>query len=511
MAPTELKELKVQLQELLDKKFIRPSTSPWGAPVLFVKKKDGSLRLCIDYRELNKLQGAQVFSKIDLRLGYHQLKVKPEDIDKIAFRTRYGHYEFLVMPFGVTNAPAAFMDFVNRIFKPYLDDFIVVFIDDILIYSKSVKEHEHHLRLVLQTLREQKLYVKLSKCEFLLDHVMFLGHVVCKDGISVDPQKIEAVVNWPRPTNVTEVRSFLGLAGYYRRFVKDFSKIALPLTQLTQKGISFDWTDQRESAFQELKTRLVTASVLTLPSGTDGYTVFSDASHKGLGCVLMQKVRVIGYASRQLRPHEKNYPTHDLELAAVVFALKIWHHYLYGVTCEVYTDHKSLKYFFTQKELNMRQRRWLKLIKDYDLQILYHPGKANTVADALSRKSIGNLDCLLTGQKELLCDLENSKIEIVLREQCGTITAISVQPALIEEIKEKQQLDDFLKRIIEEKETKPRPGFKFENNVLKFQERLCVPNDSELKRRVLQEGHNSKFSIHLGNTKMYQDLKLNFW
>ena len=163
--------------------------------------------------------------------------------------SRYGHYEFLAMPFGVTNAPAAFMDLMNRIFKPYLDNFIVVFIDDILIYSKSIEEHEQHLRLALQTLREQKLYAKLSKCEFWLDHVMFLGHVVSKDGISVDPQKVEAVVNWPRPTNVTEVRSFLGLAGYYRRFVRDFSKIALPLTQLTQKGISFDWTDQRESAF----------------------------------------------------------------------------------------------------------------------------------------------------------------------------------------------------------------------------------------------------------------------
>lgn len=267
MAPTELKKLKVQLQELLDKKFIRPSTSPWGAPVLFMKKIDGLLRLCIDYRELNKvtvkkiyplpriddlfdqLQGAQVFSKIDLRSGYHQLKVKPGDIEKTAFRTRYGHYEFLVMPFRVTNAPTAFMDLMNRIFKPFLDEFVVVFIDDILIYSKNREEHERHLRIALQALREQKLYAKLTKCEFWLDNVMFLGHVVNKDGISVDPQKIEAIVNWPRPTNVTEVCSFLGLAGYYRRFVKDFFKIALPLTQLTQKGVPFDWTDQRESAF----------------------------------------------------------------------------------------------------------------------------------------------------------------------------------------------------------------------------------------------------------------------
>lgn len=346
MSPAEMKELKVQLQDLLDKGFIRPSVSPWGAPVLFVKKKDGTLRLCIDYRELNKvtiknkyplpriddlfdqLQGAQVFSKIDLRSGYHQLKVKADDVEKTAFRTRYGHYEFLVMPFGVTNAPAAFMDLMNRVFKPYLDEFVVVFIDDILIYSKSAEAHEDHLRLILQTLREKKLYAKLKKCEFWLQEVAFLGHVVTKEGVSVDPHKVEAIVNWPTPTNVTEVRSFMGLSRYYRRFVQNFSKIAVSLTQLTRKGVAFEWSEERESSFQELKTRLTTAPVLALPSGTEGFVIYSDASHKGLGCVLMQNGRVIAYASRQLKPHEKNYPTHDLELAAVVFSLKIWRHYL---------------------------------------------------------------------------------------------------------------------------------------------------------------------------------------
>jgi hypothetical protein len=253
MAPAELKELKGQLEELLDKGFIRPSASPWGAPVLFVKKKDGSMRLCIDYRELNRvtiknkyplpriddlfdqLQGAQVFSKIDLRLGYHQLKIKSEDIPKTAFRTRYGHYEFLVMPFGLTNAPAVFMDLMNRVFHEYLDRFVIVFIDDILVYSKSLEEHEDHLRIVLQILRDKKLYAKLKKCEFWLNQVVFLGHVVSKDGITVDPSKIEAVVSWDRPTNVSEVRSFLGLAGYYRRFVEGFSRIAAPLTHLNSE------------------------------------------------------------------------------------------------------------------------------------------------------------------------------------------------------------------------------------------------------------------------------------
>ena len=256
MAPTELKELKTQLQELLDKGFIRPSVSPWGAAILFVKKKDGTLRMCIDYRKINKvtvknkyplpriedlfdqLRGASVFSKIDLRSGYYQLRVKEDDVPKTTFRTRYGHYEFLVMPFGLTNASAAFMDLMNRVFRPYLDQFVVVFIDDILVYSKDAQEHEHHLRIVLQTLRENQLFAKLSKCDFWLKEVSFLGHIVSAEGIIVDPVKIEAIVNWKPPRNVTEVRSFLGLVGYYRRFVQGFSVIASSLTRLLRKGVN---------------------------------------------------------------------------------------------------------------------------------------------------------------------------------------------------------------------------------------------------------------------------------
>ncbi|KAL0554254.1 hypothetical protein IC582_008171 [Cucumis melo] len=359
MAPAELKELKVQLQELLDKGFIRPSVSPWGAPVLFVKKKDGSMRLCIDYRELNKvtvknryplpriddlfdqLQGATVFSKIDLRSGYHQLRIKDEDVPKTAFRSRYGHYEFIVMSFGLTNAPAVFMDLMNRVFREFLDTFVIVFIDDILIYSKTEAEHEEHLRMVLQTLRDNKLYAKFSKCEFWLKQVSFLGHVVSKAGVSVDPAKIEAVTGWTRPSTVSEVRSFLGLADYYRRFVENFSRIATPLTQLTRKGTPFVWSKACEDSFQNLKQKLVTAPVLTVPDGSGSFVIYSDASKKGLGCVLMQQGKVVAYASRQLKRHEQNYPTHDLELAAVVFALKIWRHYLYGEKIQIFTDHKS--------------------------------------------------------------------------------------------------------------------------------------------------------------------------
>ncbi|GJW02033.1 putative reverse transcriptase domain-containing protein [Tanacetum coccineum] len=404
LAPSELQELSTQLQELSDKGFIRPSSSPWGAPVLFVKKKDGSFRMCIDYRELNKLtvknryplpriddlfdqlQGSRVYSKIDLRSGYHQLRVREEDIPKTAFRTRYGHYEFQVMSFGLTNAPAVFMDLMNRVCKPYLDKFMIIFIDDILIYSKSKEEHAEHLKLILELLKKEELYAKFSKCDFWLSRVQFLGHVIDSEGIHVDPAKIESIKDWASPKTPTEIRQFLGLAGYYRRFIEGFSKIAKPMTKLTQKNVKFDWSEKAEAAFQLLKQKLCSASILALPEGSENFVVYCDASRKGLGAVLMQREKVIAYASRQLKIHEKNYTTHDLELGAVVFALKIWRHYLYGTKCVVFTDHKSLQHILDQKELNMRQRRWLELLSDYDCEIRYHPGKANVVADALSQK-----------------------------------------------------------------------------------------------------------------------------
>ncbi|KAL0550368.1 hypothetical protein IC582_014876 [Cucumis melo] len=529
MAPAELKELKVQLQELLDKGFIRPSVSPWGAPVLFVKKKDGSMRLCIDYRELNKvtvknryplpriedlfdqLQGATVFSKIDLRSGYHQLRIRDGDIPKTAFRSRYGHYEFIVMSFGLTNAPAVFMDLMNRVFKDFLDQFVIVFIDDILIYSKTEAEHEEHLHQVLETLRAHKLYAKFSKCEFWLKKVTFLGHVVSSEGVSVDPAKVEAVTNWPRPSTVSEIRSFLGLAGYYRRFVEDFSRIASPLTQLTRKGTPFVWSPACESSFQELKQKLVTAPVLTVPDGSGSFVIYSDASKKGLGCVLMQQGKVVAYASRQLKNHEQNYPTHDLELAAVVFALKIWRHYLYGEKIQIYTDHKSLKYFFTQKELNMRQRRWLELVKDYDCEILYHPGKANVVADALSRK-VAHSAALITKQTPLLRDLERAEIAVSVGEVAAQLAQLTVQPTLRQKIIAAQLSDPYLAEKRRMVETELGEEFSISSDDgLMFEGRLCVPEDSAVKTELLTEAHSSPFTMHPGSTKMYQDLRSVYW
>nr|GEY11291.1 putative reverse transcriptase domain-containing protein [Tanacetum cinerariifolium] len=335
-----------QLQELSDKGFIRPSSSPWGAAVLFIKKRDGSFRMCIDYRELNKrtvknrypltriddlfdqIQGSSIYSKIDLRLGYHQLRVREQDIPKTAFRTQYGHYEFQVRTFRLTNAPMVFMDLMNRVYKPYLDKFVIVFIDDILIYSKDKKEHKEHLKEIIKFLKKEKL------------------------GIHVDPAKIESIKDWASPKTPTEIRQFLGLTGYYRRFIEGFSKIAKSMMKLTQKGIKFDWGKKEENAFQLINQKLC-------------------------------KRKVIAYASRQLKVHEKNYTTHDLELGLVVFGLKIWRHYLYGTKCTVFTDHKSIQHILGQKELNIRQRRWLELLRDYDCDIRYHPGRANVVANAL--------------------------------------------------------------------------------------------------------------------------------
>ena len=258
------------------------------------------------------------------------------------------------MPFGLTNAPAVFMDLMNRVCRPYLDRFVIVFIDDILVYSRTKEDHNRHLKLVLELLKEQKLYAKFTKCEFWIREVHFLGHVIGERGIHVDPAKIEAIKKWEAPKTPTEIRQFLGLPGYYRRFIENFSRIAQPLTSLTQKDRKFLWEEKHEEAFQILKNKLCNAPILALPEGSENFVVYCDASHQGFGCVLMQKDKVIAYASRQLKPHEKNYTTHDLELGAIVFALKIWRHHLYGTKCTIYTDQKSLQHILDQKILNMR-------------------------------------------------------------------------------------------------------------------------------------------------------------
>nr|GEW77143.1 putative reverse transcriptase domain-containing protein [Tanacetum cinerariifolium] len=330
--------------------------------------------------ELEELE----LNKLTVKNHYPLLRI--DDLFDQLQGTGYGHLEFTVMPFGLTNASAVYMDLMNRVCIPYLDKFVIVFIDDILIYSKTREEHVDHLRLVLELLSKEKMYAKFFKCKFWLRDVQFIGHVINGNGIHVDPSKIEAVNNWKVLRTPTEVCSFLGLAGYYRRFIKNFSKIANSLTSLTQKCKTFDWGEEQELAFQTLKDKLCNAPVLALPDGPKDFVVYCDASGLGLGCVLMQRGKMIAYASWQLKVYEKNYLTHDLERGSVVFAHKIWRHYMYGTKSVIYTDHKSLQHIFSQKELNMRQRRWIELFCDYDCEIRYHLGKANVVADALSRK-----------------------------------------------------------------------------------------------------------------------------
>ncbi|WVZ93324.1 hypothetical protein U9M48_039312 [Paspalum notatum var. saurae] len=507
MAPDELKELKIQLQQQLDKGFIRPSSSPWGCPALFVEKKDqGGKRLCVDYRPLNAVTIKNKYPIPHIDILFDQLagakvwllsdKIREEDIPKTAFSTRYGLYEYLVMSFGLTNAPAFFMYMMNSVFMNELDKFVVVFIDDILIYSKNEKEHEEHLRIVLTRLREQKLYAKFSKCAFWLKEVGFLGHVLSEKGVAVDPSK---------PETVTGIRSFLGLAGYYCRFIKDFYKIAKPMTSLTKKNAKFIWSLKCEEGFQELKKLLTTAPVLAQPNVTKPFDMYCDASGQGLGCVLMQEGRVITYASRQLRKHEANYLTHDLELAAVVHALKIWRHYLLGNTCHIYTDHKSLKYIFTQPELNMRQRRWLELIKDYDLEIHYHPGKANMVADALSRRAHCNvIEARPTAR--VIC-WEMDEIEMPT-EQLVKLYSLIIEPTIKDLVIVAQKQDPGMAHIREGIDEEKKACFTLDDQgVLWFKNRLVVPKDMELRKKILDEAHTSVLTMHPGSNKMYQDLK----
>ncbi|GJX73867.1 putative reverse transcriptase domain-containing protein [Tanacetum coccineum] len=399
-----MKELSEQLQELSDKGFIRPSSSPWGATVLFVKKMVGH-------------SGCARYRGIDLRLSYHQLRVQEQDIPKTVFQTRYGHYEFQVMPFRLTNAPA------------------------------DKKEHEEHLKAILELLKKEKLYAKFSKC----------------------------------------------LAGYYRRFIEGFLKIAKSMMKLTQKGIKFDWGEKEENAFQLIKQKLCSTPILALPEGSKDFVVYCDASHEGLGDVLMQREKVIAYASQQLKVYEKNYTTHDLELGAVVFALKIWRHYLYGTKCTVFTNHKSLQHILDQKELNMRQRRWLELLSDYDCDIRYHPGKENVVADALNRKerikplrvralvmTIG----LNLPRRILEAQIEAQKPKNLVKEDVGGMI-----------------IKDIPKERLE-----PRA-----DGTLCLHARSWLPCYGDLRSVIMHESHKSKYSIHPGSEKMYQDMKKLYW
>ncbi|KAK1629624.1 hypothetical protein QYE76_003939 [Lolium multiflorum] len=486
--PEETKEIQKQVQALLDKGYIRISLSPCAVPVILVPKKDGTWRMCVDCRAINnitiryrhpiprledmldELSGAAVFSKIDLRSGYHQIRMKEGDEWKTAFKTKFGLYEWLVMPFGLTNAPSTFMRLMNHVLRDFIGKFVVVYFDDILIYSRNESDHTIHIRHVLQVLRDNQLYGNLEKCTFCKDKVIFLGYVVSKHGVEVDVSKIEAIQNWPTPMNVSQVRSFHGLAGFYRRFVPNFSTIAAPLNDLTKKGVVFEWGAAQDHAFDELKRLLTSAPLLALPDFNKQFEIECDASGIGIGGVLMQEGRPIAYFSEKLSGAKLNYPIYDKELYALIRVLEVWQHYLWPKEFIIHSDHEALKYLKAQSTLHKRLAKWVEFIESFPYIIKHKKGKDNIVADALSRKNmlLTQLDVKIPGL-EILCDLYATDHDF----------AEPYRLCALGKAWEKYHIHD---------------GFLFRAN------KLCVP-ESSVRLLLLQESHAGGLMGHFGREK----------
>ncbi|GBG63083.1 hypothetical protein CBR_g36568 [Chara braunii] len=409
MSPRQLEELRKQLDELLEKGWIRPSSSPFGAPVLFVPKKEGELRMCIDYRGLNaitvknaeplpriddlldRVQGCKYFSKIDLKSGYHQIEVHPDDQYKTAFRTRYGHYEFIVMPFGLTNAPATFQRCMNDLFRPWLDKFVVVYLDDILVFSETLQEHQGHLRQVLEKLREANFKINAKECEWAKTQVLYLGHVLDGDGIKLEDSKIAAIRDWSTPRTLTELRSFVGLTNYYRKFVRNFSTFVAPLRRLLKKEAIWQWDKDCTSALKKLKRALIEYPVLKVADPSLPFVVTTDASQYGIGAVLQQDdsngYRPVEFMSARMPCEKVATSTYERELYALRQALDHWKHYLLGRHFKVYSDHETVRWLKTQAKMTPKLTRWAAEIDQFDFELKPVKGKYNVVADALSRKS----------------------------------------------------------------------------------------------------------------------------
>jgi hypothetical protein len=495
--PEETKELQRQVEELMEKGHIRESMSPCAVPVLLVPKKDGSWRMCVDCRAINKitvkyrhpiprlddmldeLHGSTYFSKIDLKSGYHQIRMKEGDEWKTAFKTKYGLYEWLVMPFGLSNAPSTFMRLMNHVLRAYLGKFVVVYFDDILVYSRTLDEHTNHLKSVFEILRKEKLYANVKKCTFCLDRVIFLGFVVSAQGIEVDKEKTKAIREWPTPKSITEVRSFLGLASFYRRFVRDFSTLAAPLTEVIKKEVGFKWGNDQENAFNSIKEKLCSAPLLNLPDFAKTFEIECDASGVGIGAVLMQEKKPIAYFSEKLNGAALNYSTYDKELYALVRALKTWQHYLWPKQFVIHTDHESLKHLRGQDKLNRRHARWVEFIEMFPYVVQYKQGKDNKVADALSRRYV-------------------------------LISTLNAKLLGFEHIKEMYSKDDDFGAIFDACELGALDKFYKHDGYLFRENKLCIPKCS-LRELLVLESHGGGLMGHFGVTKTLDILREHFF
>jgi transposase InsO family protein len=523
MSFQELEELEKQLREYTGNGWIRPSQSPYGAPILFVKKKDGTTRMCTDYRALNKitkknvyplpridelldrLQGAKFFTKIDLRQGYHQIRIKEADVEKTAFRTRYGHYEYMVLPFGLTNAPATFMGLMNEVFRPLLDKSVVVYLDDILVYSRTWADHLRDVGEVLARLRDSQLYAKMSKCEFGKESVEFLGHVVSNKGVQVDAKKVEAVRAWPPPTNIHDLRAFLGLANYYRRFVHNYSKLTLPLTRMLKKGAAVHMGVAEMEAFDSVKEALTTAPVLAVADPRLGYRIVTDASDFAIGAILLQDQgngwQPIAYESRKLQPAELRRNVYEKEMLAVLHALKAWRCYVEGRPIELVTDHESLKWLLTQKELDRQQAKWVHTLSQFDIDIVYRPGRVNP-ADALSRHPMHKLAAVSVVQTapDLLKRFAAAyELDHLYR------TSVPMGTGNVPTVRDHRTRASSRIGSPDGPVQRGPPGSRKQGD-LWYQEvrgayRICVPSDPTLRQLVLREAHDAPLGAHFGIDK----------
>ena len=523
---TELErdELKKQLKELLDKGFIRKSTSPAGAPVLFVRKKDGTLRLVIDYRKLNEMtirnsyplpliselldrvKGAKVFTKLDLKSAYNLVRIKEGDEYKTAFRTRYGHFEFLVMPFGLKNAPATFQHFINDVLGDYLDDFVISYIDDILIFSNSIEEHHIHVKKVLKRLLENNLVVKLEKCEFDKSETTFLGYVISKEGLKMDTEKVKAILDWPAPTNVKEVQSFIGLCNYYRLFIKDFAKIANPIHKLTRKNVPFVWGKDQQKAFDKLKHLFTSAPILRNPDSNKPFIVETDASNFAVGAVLSQefdgKLHPVAFLSKSLTKCQRNYQIYDKELLAIKLALEERRHYLEGARHQfiVYTDHKNLTFPRKPEMLSQRQIRWYEFLSRFDFKLIYRAGKKSGKPDLLSRRSdhlFANLRTVSKCCLKISNKSDNSLINSILISLNDDELFLKIRTYLNDNSSSSPPIKNINKAKIDDE------GFLLIDNL------IYVPKS--LRTKVMEIHHDSISAGHFGIKKTTELISRNFW